>query len=159
MINIIVAMGKNREIGAANDLLWRLSSDLKRFKELTMGHPIVMGRKTYESIGRPLPGRTSIVITRQPDFGPEGVVVVDSLERALQAARELDSEVFVIGGGEIYAQALPRADRVYLTKVLAEFPQADTFFPELSGFSEFVPELSDAEEGLEWEYGVVERIT
>ena len=123
-----------------------------------MGHPIIMGRKTYESIGRPLPGRTSIVITRQPDFGPEGVVVVDSLERALQAARELDSEVFVIGGGEIYAQALSRADRVYLTKVLAEFPQADTFFPELSGFSEFVPELSDTEEGLEWEYGLVERI-
>lgn len=124
-----------------------------------MGHPMIMGRKTYESIGRPLPGRTSIVITRNGAWPAlEGVVVVGSLEEALEAARGLDDEVFVIGGGQIYEQALPLADRIYLTRVDAEFPQADTVFPTIEGFGAFVPELSGEEENLAWEYGVIERI-
>ena len=158
MINIIVGIGKNGEIGKANGLLWHLSSDLKRFKEITMGHPMIMGRKTYESIGRPLPGRTSIVMTRNPDFRPEGVVVVTGdIREALEVAKKLDDEVFVIGGGGIYQQALPLADRIYLTRVWADFPEADTFFHYPEGFEEFTPEIMGEEEGLRWEFGVIDR--
>lgn len=132
LISIIVAMGRNRAIGFQNALPWRLSADLKRFKDLTMGHHILMGRKTYESIGRPLPGRTSIVITRQPDFQAEGCLLAPSLEAAIALAQARgEPEAFVIGGAEIYAQALPHADRLYLTLVDAE-PEADAFFPELA---------------------------
>ncbi len=120
-------MTKERVIGYQGGLPWRLSDDLRRFKKLTMGHHIVMGRKTYESIGRPLPGRVSIVITRQAAYRAAGAVVVRSLREALLVAPE-DDEVFVIGGAEIYAQALPLADRVYLTEVVGEV-QGDTFFP------------------------------
>ncbi|MEZ4210100.1 MAG: dihydrofolate reductase [Patescibacteria group bacterium] len=159
MINMIVAIGANREIGGGNDLLWKIPADLQRFKRITMGHPMVMGRKTYESIGRPLPGRTSIVITRNKGFkAPDEVIVVESLEQALEEALKLDSEVFVIGGGQIYAEALPITDKLYLTKVHQSFPEADIFFPEIVGFSEFVPTESGEEEGLAWEYGIVERL-
>ena len=130
LISIIVAMGRNRAIGFQNMLPWRLSADMQRFKQLTMGHHILMGRKTYESIGRPLPGRTSIIITRQSDFQAEGCLIAHSLDEAIalaQARGEL--EVFVIGGAEIYAQALPIADRMYLTLVDA-MPEADAFFPD-----------------------------
>lgn len=132
LISIIVAMGRNRAIGFQNTLPWRLSADLKRFKDLTMGHHILMGRKTYESIGRPLPGRTSIVITRQTDFQAEGCLLAPSLEAAIAIAQARgEQEAFVIGGAEIYAQALPHADRLYLTLVDAA-PEADAFFPELA---------------------------
>ena len=167
MINIIVAVGNNNEIGKENGLLWRLSSDLKRFKEITMGHPMIMGRKTFDSIGRVLPGRTSIVISRSP--APEiagldalppdtDLIWVNSLEEALESTKGLDEEVFVIGGAQIYEQALPLASRIYLTKVLADFPDADTFFPVLTGFDEFMPVLTDEENDLKWEYGILNRI-
>ena len=131
---IAVISEKTRALGIKNALLWKIDGDLPRFKKLTTGHPIIMGRKTYESIGRPLPNRTNIVITRNPDFKPDGVVVVSSTEKALEIARKTGTdEIFVIGGGEIYKQALPFVDRLYLTIVHDE-PKADTFFPDYSEF-------------------------
>ncbi len=131
-ISIIAAVAANRVIGNKNELIWHLPEDLKRFKNLTTGHPIIMGRKTFESIGRPLPGRENIVITSQEDYQPEGVTVVHSLMEALILAPELDSEeVFVIGGGRVYAEALGFADRLYLTVLDQEF-EGDTIFPDWS---------------------------
>ena len=136
IISLIVAMDENRGIGIANGLPWRLPADLKRFKALTLGHYIVMGRKTYQSIGRNLPGRISIVITRQPDYKPENCqpgqcIVTHSIESALEYAREQrESEVFILGGGEIFAQTLHLAERIYLTQVHTVAP-ADTFFPKI----------------------------
>ena len=131
-VSILVAVAQQGVIGRAGGLPWRLSADLIRFKRITWGHWIVMGRKTFESIGRALPGRTSVVITRQADYSaPEGVLVAGSLDEALRAAAEAaQPEVFVVGGGEIYRQALPRADRIYLTQVEARI-EGDTFFPAL----------------------------
>ncbi len=129
MISIIVAIARNGAIGAGNQLIWHIGEDLRRFKRITTGHPVVMGRKTYESIGRPLPGRENIVVSRQCGLCLEGVTVVDSLEQALASYADADDrEVFVIGGGELYAQALPLADRLYVTWV-DQTPEADTFFP------------------------------
>lgn len=122
-------MARNRVIGANNALPWHLSSDLKRFKALTMGHHIIMGRKTFESIGRILPGRTSVVVSRNPDFRFEGALVAENLSKALALAAD-DSEAFIIGGGEIYAHALPLADRIYMTEVHAT-PAGDARFPEI----------------------------
>jgi dihydrofolate reductase len=128
-LSAIVAMAANRCIGKDNTLPWRLPADLKRFKQLTLGHTLIMGRKTYESIGRPLPGRTTIVVTRQRDYAPEGVRVAHSLEQALELARG-DDEVFIAGGADLYRQALERVRRLYLTRIDREYP-GDTFFPEL----------------------------
>lgn len=127
-VSIIVAMATNRVIGANNGIPWRLPNELKLFKSVTMGHPIVMGRKTYESINRLLPGRTTVVVTRQPGYQVPGAVIAHSLEAAIAACRSAD-EIFVIGGGELYRAALPIADRIYLTTVEAE-PAGDTFMPE-----------------------------
>lgn len=130
-IALVVAVARNGVIGAGGDLVWRISDDLKWFKKVTMGKPIVMGRKTYESIGKPLPGRANIVITRNPDYAPEGVFAVQTVEAALDLARVQGAEeICVIGGGEIYAQTLPIADRIYLTRVDAA-PEGDVFFPNL----------------------------
>lgn len=126
MIRVIAAIGNNRELGKDNGLLWRLPNDLKMFKELTMGHTVVMGRKTFESIGRPLPGRTNIVVTRNPDFSHEGVEVACSFDKAMELCYW---NCFVIGGAEVYREALPRAEKLFLTYVDAEF-EADAFFPE-----------------------------
>lgn len=131
IISLIVAMDEMRGIGKAGKLPWRLSSDLKRFKELTMGHHLIVGRKTFESIGKPLPGRQMIVVTRNAGFKSEGCLVAGSVQDAFSLAQGRgETEVFVIGGAEIYAQALGVADRVYLTLVHAEV-NADTFFPVL----------------------------
>ncbi len=127
-LSIIAAMSVNRVIGSNNDLPWRLPADLKRFKSLTMGHHLIMGRKTFESIGQPLPGRTTVVITHQAGYAPAGVLVAHSIEQALEIAAG-DDEVFVAGGGQIYQQLLPRADRLYLTSIHEEF-EGDTNFPE-----------------------------
>ncbi len=127
-LSVIAAMSANRVIGSNNDLPWRLPADLKRFKSLTMEHHLIMGRKTFESIGRPLPGRTTVVITHQTDYAPEGVLVALSVEQALQMAAG-DDEVFVAGGAQIYQQVLPRADRLYLTSIHEDF-EGDTNFPE-----------------------------
>ena len=128
-ISLIVAMSKNRVIGRNGDLPWHLSSDLKRFKKLTMGHAIIMGRKTFESIGRLLPGRTTIVVTRQADYDGKGALVAGSLDKALQLAQN-NEEVFIVGGAEIYRTALPRIERIYLTSVRVDL-EGDTYFPEL----------------------------
>jgi len=127
-LSIIAAMSANRVIGSHNDLPWRLPADWKRFKSLTMGHHLIMGRKTFESIGQPLPGRTTVVITHQTGYAPEGVLVAHSVEQALQMAAG-DDEVFVAGGAQIYQQMFPRADRLYLTSIHEEF-EGDTDFPE-----------------------------
>lgn len=126
-VSLIVAMAENRVIGRDNDLPWRLSDDLKRFKRLTLDHSIVMGRRTWESIGRPLPRRHSIVLTRQADFQAEGATVVHDVEEALAAAR--GEELFICGGAAVYAAFLPRADRLYLTRVQATV-EGDTHFPD-----------------------------
>ena len=129
MISLIVAASTNNAIGIGGDLPWRLSDDLKRFKAVTMGKPIVMGRKTWDSIGRPLPGRQNIVITRQPGFSAEGCDVVASVAEAVAIAGDVD-EVMVIGGSQVYELALPSADRIYLTRVHAQL-DGDAFFPEV----------------------------
>lgn len=126
--SIIVAVAENGVIGVDNALPWRLPADLQRFKRLTMGHHLIMGRKTFESIGRPLPGRTTVVLTRG-DFAAPGVVVARSLDEAFAAARD-DDEPFVCGGAEIYALALPGADRVYLTRIERDY-QGDARFGAL----------------------------
>ncbi|WP_299226891.1 dihydrofolate reductase [uncultured Psychroserpens sp.] len=131
-LTIIVAAGENNAIGKDNDLIWHLSDDLKRFKSLTNGHHIIMGRKTFESFPKPLPNRTHIVITRQEAYSvPDGVIVVNSLEDALDAAKK-DMQPFIIGGGEIYKQSLALADKIEITRVHATFQDADTFFPEIN---------------------------
>lgn len=127
MISIIVAVAENGVIGGRNALLWHISEDLRHFKALTSGHPVVMGRKTYESLGRPLPDRRNVVVTRQPLVIP-GCEVVHALDEAY-ALFCADEEVFVIGGAEIYAQAMPAADRLYLTRVMHPY-RGDTRFPE-----------------------------
>lgn len=127
MISLIVAVAENGVIGDKNTLLWHISEDLKHFKSVTTGHPVVMGRKTYESLGRPLPGRRNVVVTRRP-IAIEGCEVVHSLAEAL-ALFPSDEEVFVIGGAQIYAQTLPLADRFYLTRVEHVY-EGDTRFPE-----------------------------
>lgn len=145
-LSIVVACSKNRVIGRGLELPWRLPNDLKRFKALTLGHPVIMGRKTFESIGRPLPDRKNIVITRQKDFCPQGVETVGSMEEALELCRLVD-EVFIIGGGEIYKMALPQVNRIYLTLVDAEI-DGDVFFPDWTtkGFSEVSEEFHPADE-------------
>lgn len=128
-ISLLVAAAENGVIGKQGELLpWKLSSDLKRFKQLTMGHPIIMGRKTYETIARPLPGRLNIIVTRDTSFTAEGCSVVHSIDEAITKAREADSdEIFIIGGGVIFEETLPLANKLYLTEVHAE-PEGDTYF-------------------------------
>ena len=123
---LIAAVGSNGVIGRDNDLPWRIGEDLRHFKELTLGQTLVMGRKTYDSIGRPLPGRRTVVVTRQPDWAVDGVEVAHSLQAALELADGKD--VYVAGGGEIYRQALPHADRLELTEV-DQSPEGDVTFP------------------------------
>jgi dihydrofolate reductase len=125
-------MDETRGIGVEGRLPWHLPADLKRFKSLTMGHHLIMGRKTFASIGRPLPGRTTIIVTRDQSFQPEGCLVAHSLETALEFARlDLEDDVFVIGGAEIFVQAIELADRIYLTQVHSRLP-ADVYFPEFA---------------------------
>jgi dihydrofolate reductase len=128
MISFVVAMDENRAIGKDNDLPWYLPNDLKHFKKTTMGKPIVMGRKTYESIGKPLPGRENIVVTRDQSYEAEGTTIVHSVDEVLQINAE---EICVIGGSEIFKQFLPVADRLYITEIHHTF-EADTYFPELN---------------------------
>lgn len=128
-ISLIVAMASNRVIGLNNQMPWHLSADLKKFKKITMGAPILMGRKTYESIGRPLPGRTNIIISRNPAYSQPGCLVFNDIDQALASCRDAE-EIFVIGGSDFYKSMLPVADTLYLTQIHQEFP-GDTFFPEI----------------------------
>lgn len=128
MVTIIAAVGRNRALGKDNDLIWHLPADLRRFKSLTRGHHVIMGRKTFESLGKPLPKRTNVIVSRNPDYRAEGCIVVNSLEKALEIAQS-DPNPFILGGAEIYRQALSFADHMDLTFVHEEF-EADAFFPE-----------------------------
>ena len=155
MISQVAAIQqKDRGIGFKNELLFRISDDLKRFKALTSGHPIIMGRKTFDSIGKkPLPHRTNIVITRQ-NLEQEGVIFVHSLEEAIEKAKEIDENIFIIGGAEIYIQALSITDRLELTIVESDVP-ADTFFPEYKEFSKVVSKEKFYDEKTELHYEIV----
>lgn len=145
MIKILVACDENRVIGKDNQLIWHLPADLKRFKSLTTGHVILMGRKTYESIGKPLPNRTTIVITRQVDFQAEGTITAHSVEEAILKAKSLTREdIFIVGGAEIYSLSLALADQLLVTQ-LHDIFEGDAFFPEISADTW---EIVDRERGV-----------
>lgn len=137
-ISIICALSESRVIGKNNSLIWKIPEDMQRFRQITAGHPVIMGRKTYESIGKPLPNRTNIIITRDTAYKVSGCIVVSSLEEALEQAKKVEhNEIFIIGGGEIYRQALPFTDKLYLTIIKGSF-EGDTFFPDYSDFTKEV---------------------
>ncbi|PZN28397.1 MAG: type 3 dihydrofolate reductase [Proteobacteria bacterium] len=156
MLTLVVAAARNGVIGRDNRLPWRLSADLKYFKAVTMGKPVVMGRKTYESIGRPLPGRRNIVVSRQRDLAIEGCIVVPSLEAAWQAAADAP-EIMVIGGEQIFREVLPQAGRIHLTRVHADV-EGDTWMPELrpEEWREVHVEHHPADERNEYAFSIVQ---
>jgi len=157
MLYAIVAHDQNRLIGGGNDLLWHLPNDLKYFKERTRGFPIIMGRKTFDSLGRPLPGRRNMVITRQADWTAEGVEVFGSLEDTLATLNGADA--YIVGGGEIYRVALPSVDLLYVTEVHAAIDGGDTWFPNYSeGFTETAREDHPADERHAYAYSFVTLI-
>ena len=139
MISMICAIGKNREIGFKNSLLWDIPEDMAHFKAITSGHTVIMGDKTYQSIGRPLPNRKNIVVSLDKDFQALGCEVSNDLFEVLKSYKNVEEEVFVIGGGMIYKLSLPMADKLYLTLV-DDTPEADVFFPEFSEFKQTVKE-------------------
>jgi dihydrofolate reductase len=162
MLTLIAAVARNGTIGKDNALPWRLSADLKRFKALTTGHPILMGRKTWESLGRPLPGRHNIVITRNAGYRADGVTVVHSIQAAIDAAIDAtsgDAEAFVIGGEEIYRLALPLADRLQLTEIGSDFA-GDAVFPafDRSQWQETFREPHEDESGLPYAFVTYARV-
>ncbi len=164
MLSIIVAQAENRAIGLNGDMPWHLSGDLKRFKALTMGHPVVMGRRTWESLPkRPLVGRRNIVFSQNEDFAPEGAEVVHSINGLFDLLRDCDEEVFIIGGGRIYNMLMPWVNRLYITWVHRDFPEADTFFPviDLSEFTKVneTERMIDEKIGLEFSYAEYDRKT
>ena len=139
-ISMIAAVGKNLELGKNNDLIWHFKEDMKFFKETTMGHPVIMGRKTFESLPKALPGRKNIVISANPEYKADGAEVVTSVEEAIKLAETEDTDAFVIGGGRIYNEFLPYADNLYLTEINAECPDADTYFPDFNK-SDYIKEI------------------
>lgn len=159
-ISIIVAISENNAIGKDNQLLWHLPADLKHFKQITSGHPILMGRKTYDSIGRPLPNRRNIVISRQKELAIPGVEVVSSIDEAISLCVQ-EEEIFIIGGAEIYKSALSSCDRIYLTTVHAQY-DADAFFPALKQqeWSQRSREFHSADEknNVDYTFSTLERI-
>jgi dihydrofolate reductase len=159
MIAIIVAMSENRVIGRDNGLPWHLPADLKHFKAISTGHPILMGRKTFVSLGKPLPKRTNIIVTRQKDFAVEGAVVVHSIAEGLKLAKEQEEQVFVIGGADIFKQAIPQVDTLFLTIVHAEV-EGDVFFPELEPdeWQEVERERHEADEKHAYAFSFVKMV-
>ncbi|MEN9407024.1 MAG: Dihydrofolate reductase [Candidatus Parcubacteria bacterium] len=169
MLSIIAAIGKNRELGKDNALLWHIPGELPRFKKITTGHPIIMGRKTFESIGRILPHRTNIIITRDKEgflqmakskwqIDPKQFIVVTSLDLAIVEAKKAEGsdEIFVIGGGQIFEQALPLTEKLYLTLVDQVF-DADTFFPDYSMFTKIVEKEDHESEKYTYSFLQLER--
>lgn len=160
-ISIIAAIGRNRELGKDNKLLWNIPKDLKRFKKITFGHTVIMGRKTFESIGYPLPNRTNIIITRDTKYkipDTKNVVITQSLEEAIALGKKIEhKELFIIGGGQIYQQAIKFADKLYLTIVEGEY-EADTFFPDYSMFTKKVFEEEKESDGYKYRFVELERI-
>lgn len=162
IISIIVAKSENNVIGKNNDLVWHLPADQKYFRETTMGHYVVMGRKTFESLNKPLPGRTNIVITRNPEFRAEGCVIVHNLDEAIEFCKKnRQQEIFILGGGEIYRQALPFTQKIYITEVKGVF-DGDTFFPPLNpdDWKEVSREFHNTDEkhAYEFDFVVYERV-
>lgn len=163
IISAIVGIGKNNVIGKNNDMPWHLSADLKYFKRTTSGHHIIMGRKNYEAIGRPLPNRTNLIVTRNTDYTADGCLVVNSLPEALAIAKNNeDTEAFIIGGGQIYGLSLPMLDKLYITEIDVEVPDGDVFFPEID-FKEWKLISSEAhnkneKNNYDYTFKVYERI-
>ena len=158
IVSAIAAISaKNRGLGKNNDLLWKIPEDMKRFRELTTGHPVITGRKNLEAMGRALPGRVNIVVTRDINYQKEGCIVAHSIEEALEKARSLDeNEIFIIGGGEIYKAALPYTDRLCLTIINAE-KDADVYFPDYSEFNKIISEEKRTYDGLAYTWVTLER--
>jgi dihydrofolate reductase len=156
MLTIIAAVAKNNALGKNNDLIWHLPADLKRFKEITLGHHIIMGRKTFESLRKPLPNRTTIIITRNPDYVVPGCIVVNELEEAIEAAAK-DENPFILGGAEIYKQAMSFADILDLTLVHEAF-DGDAFFPviDMSKWTEMSRQDFKADEKNKYDYSFVQ---
>jgi len=159
-LSMIVAVGRNREIGFENKLLWDLPSDMAHFQKTTTGHVVILGDKTFESIGKPLPNRTSIIVTLNKNYQvPEGCYLVHSIEDAIAKAKELtpDDEVFVIGGATIYKLFLPYTEKLYITEV-DDAPEADTYFPDYSEFKKVISESEIQEEnGIKFVFKELER--
>lgn len=167
-ISLIAAISENNVIGKDNSLPWHIPEDLKRFKEITSGHPVIMGRKTYESIGRLLPNRVNIIITRDKDYKVEGAVVVHTLDEAIaeasaphpdllpQEEKEEVEEVFILGGGQIFEQAMDIADKLYLTIVHTEI-EGDVYFPEYSGFSKETYRMESSNEKYKYTFLDLEK--
>lgn len=161
MISIIAAIGKNRELGKDNKLLWHIPEDFKRFKQLTSGHIVIMGRKTFESIGKPLPNRINIVVTKNRSWTPLGCAVCYSMEEAIKKGAAFvplsgtsasQREIFIIGGAEIYKQGIVYADKLYLTLVNQKYPDADAFFPDYSEFKRKIFEENHISDGLQFKF-------
>lgn len=157
MISVIVAVGKNREIGKKNQLLFDIPEDMQRFKEVTKGHSVVMGDKTFESIGKPLPNRKNIVVTLDKNYKAPGCETRYSLDEVLQEAKESDEEIFIIGGGQIYKLSLPHAQKLYITEVEAEVPDADTYFPDYSDFKKVIYEKDSSDDNYKYKFLELER--
>jgi len=152
-ISLIVAMSQNRVIGRDNKMPWHLSADLKRFRAITMNSPILMGRKTFESIGKPLDGRANLILSKQENYQPQGCHVFQSLESALETAKTLGDELFIIGGATLYEMTLPLAQKLYLTQIQTEF-EGDTFFPnfDLNDWNEITREQIEHDEKVDFSY-------
>lgn len=168
-VSAIAAIGQNRELGKDNQLIWKLEADFERMKDLVRGHPLIMGRATYESIGRELPYSPCIVITSQEDYrspypNPKHTHIVHTLAAAFRKAIEIenerdddDKEVFIFGGAKVYAEALPQTERLYLTEVAATDPEADTFFPEYDDFATELEKTEHEEDGVTFRLLTLER--
>lgn len=159
-ISLIAAIGKNNELGKGNDLVFKLPADMKHFKNITTPYTVIMGRKTYESIGEPLPNRRNIVITRNKNYPPKAIEIANSLEEAIKLADSPieNEEIFIIGGGEIYKEAINKADKLYITEVNAEDKDANIFFPQIdpSIFKETKREKYQKDEKNIYDYDFVE---
>lgn len=155
-IGIIAAVSKNRVIGKDNRLPWHISADLKRFRDLTTGHVVIMGRKTFESIGRALPNRINIVVTRDEEFSALGCIICHSLEGALKVGQENDDKIFIIGGEQIFSESIDIVSRLYLTLVEGEF-EGDVYFPDYSAFGRVVEERGGESKGLMYKFLILER--
>lgn len=156
MISLIVTHDENRVIGYENDMPWHLPGDLAYFKRTTMGKPIIMGRKTFESIGRALPGRLNIVITRNSDYAAEGITTVSNLSQAIELAKKEHAEIMIIGGGQIFVEALPLAERLYITEIHHQFP-GDTYFPAYADWHEVSSSEPQQADGYTFDYKIFEK--
>lgn len=156
MITLVVAISENRVIGRDNQLIWHLPNDLKHFKAITTGHPIIMGRKTFDSMGRALPNRTNIVITRNKNWSAENVTTTHSLDKAIVIAQEIDEEIFIIGGGAIFNMSMDKADVIELTIIHHEF-EGDVFFPEIDEniWQEVSREFHEKDEKNDYDYSFI----